>query len=174
MRKTMMVGCLAALFIGGCADSHKLLRQHAAGAPKLKPGSSVYVAMPRDGSYGDEVYRGSGNATAQVLFAAFSKHTQKVDVATSAQTRNAAMAAASAEGAQYLAFPSILHWEDRATEWSAIPDKVEVKIEVIEIASGKVLDAGVVSGKSGLATFGGDHPQDLLPAPTEEFVMSLY
>jgi hypothetical protein len=30
----------------------------------------------------------------------------------------------------YFVIPEILHWEDRATEWSGIPDKIEVKISI--------------------------------------------
>ncbi len=66
---------------------------------------------------------------------------------------------------EYLVYPTILHWEDRATEWSAIPDKVEVKIEVVEAATDRSIASAVIKGNSGLAAFGGDHPQDLLPEP---------
>jgi hypothetical protein len=69
---------------------------------------------------------------------------------------------------------TILHWEDRATEWSGIPDKVEIRIDVIESARGDTIDSAIVKRKSGLATFGGDHPQDLLPKPVEDYVASLY
>lgn len=75
---------------------------------------------------------------------------------------------------KYLVYPTILHWEDRATEWSALPDRVEVKIDLIETATGKLLDSVVIRGKSGLATLGGDHPQDLLPKPVDEFVSTLF
>jgi hypothetical protein len=51
---------------------------------------------------------------------------------------------------------------------------VEVKIEVIDPTSGETLTTGIVKGKSGLATLGGDHPQDLLPEPITEFVGALY
>jgi Domain of unknown function (DUF4823) len=75
---------------------------------------------------------------------------------------------------KYLVYPTILHWEDRATVWSALPDRVEVKIDLIETATGKLLDSVVIRGKSGLATLGGDHPQDLLPKPVDEFVSTLF
>lgn len=55
-----------------------------------------------------------------------------------------------------------------------IPDQVEVKIQIIQVSTGAVISSGIASGKSGVATFGGDHPQDLLPEPIEAFVSSLY
>jgi hypothetical protein len=70
--------------------------------------------------------------------------------------------------------PEILHWEDRATEWSGIPDRVEVKLLVLEAQGNKEIASIVISGKSKWATFGGDHPQDLLPEPIKQYVESLY
>ncbi|WP_428785404.1 DUF4823 domain-containing protein [Vibrio splendidus] len=35
------------------------------------------------------------------------------------------------------------------------------------------MKSGIIEGKSGLATFGGDHPQDLLSEPVSEFMASL-
>ena len=68
----------------------------------------------------------------------------------------------------------IVHWEDRATEWSLKSDKVEVKITVHDVARGRMLASAVVSGSSGLLTIGGDHPQDLLPEPMDSYVGSLF
>jgi hypothetical protein len=45
---------------------------------------------------------------------------------------------------KYLVYPTILHWEDRTTEWSALPDRVEVKIDLNETATVKLLDSIVI------------------------------
>ena len=73
-----------------------------------------------------------------------------------------------------MAIPEILHWKDRATEWSGIPDKIEVKLSVYESNSEKELASTVLSGKSKWATFGGDHPQDLLAEPLNKYIGTLY
>ena len=74
----------------------------------------------------------------------------------------------------YYVIPEILYWEDRATEWSGIPDKIEVKVSVYDGQSAKELASTIILGKSKWATFGGDHPQDLLPDPLNKYVESLY
>ncbi len=84
------------------------------------------------------------------------------------------LASARKVGAKYLAVPTILEWEDRATEWSGIPDKASIKLSIIDLETNSTLDSVIIKGKSGIATFGGDHPQDLLPKPTYEYVASLY
>jgi hypothetical protein len=76
--------------------------------------------------------------------------------------------------AKYYAVPEILHWEDRATEWSGIKDKLEIKLTVYEAARPAPVASTVLSGKSKFMTFGGDHPQDLLPALIGAYVQSLY
>lgn len=55
-----------------------------------------------------------------------------------------------------------------------IPDKVEVNVEVVNVRTGDVISSGVIKGRSGLATLGGDHPQDLLPEPVAELLSSVF
>jgi hypothetical protein len=82
--------------------------------------------------------------------------------------------AARAGGHDYLIFPEIKHWEDRATEWSGKSDKIEVRITIIDARTGDLVDSVDVRGKSRWGTFGGDHPQDLLAVPIEDFVAEAF
>jgi Domain of unknown function (DUF4823) len=75
---------------------------------------------------------------------------------------------------EYYVEPEILRWEDRATEWSGKPDKIEIKISVYNARLGTEVASSVLSASSKWATFGGDHPQDLLPEPLTKYVESLY
>jgi len=162
------------IFLAGCADSHQLIKLNSVASVKLNESGSVYVAVPTDGAYGSINYHGSGINTAQIIQSAFFRKVQHVEVAQKHEKISKAMEYAKNKNFEYLVVPTILHWEDRATEWSAIPDQVEVKIEIIELSSGRTIVSGIAKGKSGIATLGGDHPQDLLPKPIEEFVTSLY
>lgn len=162
------------LLLTACADSHQLIRENASSGIRFTPDDALYIAVPEDGIYGADTYQGSGKNTAQIIYSAFAKHTHLAEVGHFTQGFNETRELASKNGKKYLIYPTILHWEDRATEWSVIPDKVEVKIEIISGATGNAISSVVINGKSGLATFGGDHPQDLLPEPIEEFVSTLY
>lgn len=171
MRRILVAS--VALLLFGCADSHKIAPVTSA-PQKLSTTGSVYVARPEDGLYANREYSGSGRMTAQIVANAFAKHIDRTETGSRVETREEALASAKKLGATYLVLPQILHWEDRATEWSAIPDKVEVKLSVISAASNQSLAGAVISAKSGLWTLGGDHPQDLLPLPIEKFVKTLY
>ena len=161
------------LFVVGCADTHHVNRKDLAGV-RFSPQDSVFIATPEDGIYGEINYAGSGKQTAQIINAAFARHTSNTTVSNAVQAIGDASLAAREAGYKYLIYPTILHWEDRATEWSGIPDRVAVKIEIVEAQPNYLLGSVVVNGKSGLATFGGDHPQELLPEPIQAFVSSLY
>ncbi|MBQ4488863.1 MAG: DUF4823 domain-containing protein [Ruminobacter sp.] len=65
----------------------------------------------------------------------------------------------------YLIFGNINNWEDHATEWNGIPDRINIDIKLYDVASGNVLAEEHFMSSSKWATFGGDHPQDLLAKP---------
>lgn len=171
----LLFSVLSVLLVLGCADSHKLTRSSGSqSVVSLQPQASAYVAMPTDGRYGRTVYTGSGAMTAQVIASAFAPYLQKVSTSTKTEELEQAMASAKAGGFTYLFYPQILHWEDRATEWSGKSDIVAVKLSVLSTKTGELLDSVVIEGKSGLSTFGGDHPQDLLPKPMSQYAASLF
>lgn len=134
---------------------------------------SVVISQPTDGVYDTHTYSGSGRATADAVKAAFLRHSDNVTVFADCDDVTCLKANHSISRGYYVV-PQILHWEDRATEWSGIPDKIEVKITVYNAESNNRVASTIINGKSKWATFGGDHPQDLLPEPTNMFVSSLY
>jgi hypothetical protein len=171
MRFLAIIGIISFLF--GCADSHQLVRAGNT-TVKLEPSKNVYISIPHDGKYGQINYQGSGVNVSQIILTAFSKYSNTADTGHEYQSFEDALAYAKESGYGYLVFPTILEWEDRTTEWSGIPDAASIKIAIINTETGKTIDSAMIKGKSGLATFGGDHPQDLLPEPVEEYVGSLF
>ena len=49
----------------------------------------------------------------------------------------------------YLIEPKILHWEDRATEWSGKADRVKVSLQLYR--SGSLIGSALVKAKASLA-----------------------
>lgn len=165
---------LSLVLLSACADSTQLMRNGQGATRHLTATDSIYIAVSRNGSYGKEQYESSGLNTSQIIYAAFEKRLHGVEVAHDYQSFDDALKYAQSNNFTILVYPTVLHWEDRATEWSGLPDRVEVKLEVVEAKDGKAIDSVVIVGKSGVATFGGDHPQDLLPKPVEEYVAGLF
>ena len=172
MRSRLAV--LALLFlVAGCSSKYRV---DAYDGPqgKLPASASFYVSVPQDGAYGQEHYAGSGMMTANEAVASLSRHVGKVRRANVVEETPESLAAARASDCRYLFEPRILHWEDRATEWSGKPDRITLKLTVYEASDGAVVATTVTRASSKWATFGGDHPQDLLPVPIATFVDGLF
>ncbi|WP_151441926.1 DUF4823 domain-containing protein [Halomonas lysinitropha] len=158
--------------LSGCAASY---HQESIKKPdaKLDRNGSVSIAMPANGFYGSQEYQSSGRMTASAVRSAFSKVVNTTDIIPECQDINCMIQAHSATY-DYHVIPDILHWEDRATEWSGKPDRIEVKITVYGSQVTSEIASTTISGKSKWATLGGDHPQDLLSEPINAYVRSLY
>jgi hypothetical protein len=167
---------LLALFIAfglsACASTYK---QEVVTSPniKLERGKAVLIATPKNGAYDKKEYQASGRQTAIAVQSAFARFSDRV-VVSSRCSDLPCLQSEGAGGYTYFVVPEILHWEDRNTEWSGMPDRVEVKIVVADSRSNTEVASIVISGKSKWATFGGDHPQDLLPEPIKQYIESLY
>lgn len=159
--------------LSGCADTHQFTRATGKGLASTQQ-ASAYVGLPQDGRLGHIAYPGSGALTAQAVAAAFSPYIEKITVGMKTEDFAAAQQTAKAGEFMYLLYPEILHWEDRATEWSGRPDQAAVKLSVIDANTGEILDSAVVSGKSGMATLGGDRPEHLLPKPLADYASTLF
>ncbi|WP_097161062.1 DUF4823 domain-containing protein [Enterobacter sp. CC120223-11] len=162
----------AAVLLTGCSAKYTTnnIQNRSENLVRDEP---VVISVPADGAYEGHAYSGSGSATASAVRAAFLKHSDTVTVLDDCADITCLKSHSTTKRGYYVV-PQILHWEERATEWSGIPDQIEVKITVYDIASDERLASTILAGKSKLATFGGDHPQDLLPKPVNDYVNSLY
>ncbi|MDY0870880.1 DUF4823 domain-containing protein [Dongia rigui] len=158
----------------GCVSKYRL-DSYEAPVSRLGKQSTFYVALPADGQYSGTTYPQSGAATAQVISSTLQVHVDKVVIGTTpAEDLTAALKQAQQRGLSHVFLATILNWEERATEWSGIPDKITLKMAVYDAQTGKVVSSTVSSASSKWGTFGGDHPQDLLPEPIKRFVDPLF
>jgi len=119
------------------------------------------------------VYPGSGNDTALAVLAEVSKHGRGI-LGTAHQNHDTNIAKARDAGAVYLFEPTILHWEHRRTEWSGKPNRITLRMELYDTATGKLITDAVLESNSTWWTLGGDLPQDLLAKTIAPFVERVY
>lgn len=169
MKKIVLVAGIIAL--AGCSANYHSVNLKTS-TEKLAQNAPILIAIPKDGFYSTTIYHGSGQETASALQAAFARYSEKVNISSSCNEVDCLSKNSANEG--YLVVPQILHWEDRATEWSMKRDKLEIKISVYKASDTSLLSSTIISGESKLATWGGDHPQDLLSSPINGFISSLY
>jgi hypothetical protein len=158
------------ILLAGCVHTYEIEPVgHSGGNLNLPPAPSFFVAIPSDGQYGARTYAGSGRTVTQAIVLAISPHTREVGTAAEFASLAENLAAARSSGRDFLVQPTIVNWEDRATEWSGKPDRVSIRLELYDVSSGKNIDTVMISGKSKWATFGGDHPEELLQEPLESY-----
>jgi hypothetical protein len=146
---------LGTIAVSACARTH--ITKHTNAVAALHHNESVYVAVPQDGRYGDRVYTGSGQMVTRTVQRSFMPSVKHVEVGSEYENLETALASARNTSASYLVYPTILHWEDRATEWSGRRDKVEVAVTVYNVSSGEKISYATINGRSRLISFGGDH-----------------
>jgi uncharacterized protein YceK len=169
MRFILLIFTLTLL--SGCAATYKSTPLSET-ASKLERGTPVLIATPANGRFEATVYANSGTMTAMAVRSAFARFASTTSVSSGCEKLEC-LEKSHAGGNIYFVVPEILHWEDRATEWSGRPDRIEVKLSVFDTV-GQELSATIFTGKSKWATFGGDHPQDLLTEPLNQYVDTLY
>ena len=157
--------------LGACSskyrtDSHQLIQTAA-------PGSSFYIMEPQDGVFGHITYEGSGKMLSNEVQKQLAPYSQEIVKATEVENREQAFANAQSQNLDYLIDPQIMHWEDRATEWSGRPDRITIQYQAFDVNSKALLANTTLSASSKWATLGGDHPVDLLPQPTSNFIAVL-
>lgn len=142
--------------------------------PVLKSTSRIYVAIPFDASFKDNVALGSGKATAQAFQAAFLRYTRSVYLSRAPESLSEALENARRAKLDYVLYPSIQKWEDRATEWSGRRDRIGLKADLVDAATGQIAFSREIEGTGKWMTDGGDSPKDLLDTPAEQYVNSLF
>ena len=163
---------LGMMILAGCTAKYKTM-DVTTNTERLVKNKQVRIVQPANGTYESQVYSNSGLMTAQAVKTAFAHYANDVAVVQACATLDCAREQQPLNDGYYV-IPEILHWEDRATQWSGIPDKIEVKITVYNASGNNVLASTILKGSSKWLTFGGDHPQDLLAQPINGYVASLY
>lgn len=131
------------------------------------------VVTPADGSYGQTVYAGSGTNVLNAFDRALEKKGLHVVKSPHLTSLTDIFAEAGGHDCQYVIVPKISHWEDRATEWSGKADRMTISVRTYTVEDQKLISNAEITAKSSWLTLGGDHPQDLLQEPVDEYVETL-
>ena len=161
-------------FLAGCSATYQRIDITDQPNHKIPSNSKVLISTPEDGQYANKKYPGSGRMTSAEINSSFKRYSTQVEVTTDCTTVEECLLQAKKGGYKYLVFPEILHWEDRATEWSGKPDRIEIKVSTYEVQSEIVIYASILAGKGRWAIPGGDRPQDLLSEPILNYVSTLH
>ena len=121
MRRSLAVACVA--LSAACASTEVRRANRFDDLPPAGDDVAVRVAVPGDGSYDEKVYPGSGGIVAERIVDHLRERFTNVERGT-----------ADAGSVRVLEItPAILHWEDRATNWSGIRDRIRVELRLRDL-----------------------------------------
>ncbi len=168
---------VATLLLMGCTSTY--VSTQAGGteenSARLQESKSVLVTTPKDGSYKDKLYNGSGISVAQKTDTSFSRYAAHVTVYPSEfHSMKELNPKIAKEHYGYIVVPTITHWEHRATAWSGLPSRASIKLVVFDAQNGKEISSNVIEGKSASFTLLATSPEELLPGLIDNYVDSLY
>jgi len=168
---------LGAILMGGtigCQNTYHQTSEISPAQQPLKATNRIYVAIPEDAIYKNESVPNSGRRTALAITDAFQRQTKSVTLARVTEAFPDVMIHARDREADYVAYATILKWEDHPTEWNGIRDQLVLKIDLIEVATGSIVRTTTIDARGKVLTDGEAAPQDLLATPVDKFVRTLY
>ena len=171
-RYLMLLASFAVLT--ACRSTYQEKELTSAPPPILKSNSRIYVAIPFDATFKDEVIQGSGKQTAQAFQAAFMRYTRSVYTSKFPESLSEALEIARNGHMEYLLYPTIIQWEDRATEFSGRRDRLKIKVDLIDLSTSKVVFSREIEAVGKWMTDGGETPKDLLDQPAQQFANAVF
>ncbi len=178
MRKLLLVALLIVMAVAaGCTTRYTVTDATPPVTPKLERGQSVYVAVPKDGSFGDRTYADSGQQTATSLQAALTQYASLVLVGTQYEDPQAAMESATAKKARYVFVPVITNWVHRLSTLSAKSSGVSLTVTVYDLnregEDKRVLQKNLrVQGRN--VSFANQHPGEILKPLLAKFAAGAF
>lgn len=154
-----------ALLLAGCESSYKYAssdKRSLTGSARVQSNDILLLGMARDGVDGTKPMPGSGRTTTVIFAEALEKHTKRVITAPIPETLEDSLARARKSHCDYVFLVEILDWADRATEYTAVRDRLQLRLEIFETTGGRRIYSDTVSAKSPVMTDGSATPKDLI------------
>jgi len=164
----------AILLLPGCRHPASKINVAQVTGPKLSTKAVAYIAIPSDVFYKKELAVDSGRQTATVVRDTFAKYLRQAYIGRHVETFVEALETGRTHRCTYLVYLTVLKWEDHATEFTGVRDKVQIKIQVADVPSGDVLHSTILEAVGPWMTSGGATPGDILREPVGKYVASLF
>jgi hypothetical protein len=173
MKKIILfaIAVASAFLTSGCSASYQ-------GIYLNQPSNHVYtpsrflLVTPASGVYNNTVYPSSGPDVIAALTKELQRYTQSVAIIPVPVTIEQIFPQ-DLERTDYVIIPQILHWEDRATGWSFIPDRIEVRFDIFDNQR-RFIDSYLIQGRSAYIVWVSKQPNSLLAKPIRKMLTELF
>lgn len=138
----------------------------------LKNNKRIAITTSEDGSYGEKIYHGTGKTLSYEIREELRNYSNQITIFRDKENIDD-FADDELESFDYIVVPEILHWEDRSTEWSGIPDRISFSIEIYD-SQGRLLKSAKLQGKSRSMSMTSTDPEKLIKKPLSDFLRSCF
>jgi hypothetical protein len=168
-----ILALVCALCLAACASTVKTLPV-ASSQVIFSASDSFFVACSNNGMYNSREYPYSAAEVSNAVYNILLRHSDYVQKSDTIASRENALKDAKSKNLKYLVGIQILQWEDRVSSWLGVPDKVEIKLSIIDCADGKIVHSAVIEGEGPKYAFGNDYPQDMLGDAAGKYFEALF
>lgn len=165
---------IATLILSSCYPARRYVEPVPVQSDKLAVSrdDTVAIITPKDGGFSGHIYAGSGNVVAQKTLEYLRR---SIDESNIRLYRSEDEYTRSKENflVKYVIKPEILHWEDRATNWSGLPDVVKIDLYLVDAASSKNVNIIKFVATSSWWTFVNRAPDLMLDTSYEKSILKL-
>ncbi|MDH5755498.1 MAG: DUF4823 domain-containing protein [Nitrospinota bacterium] len=157
----------------GCVSANTSVDRLNTALVNFDKNFSAMVVQPADGGSLGKTYRGSGAKVAFEFARAMKPLVADVKISPNSSDNQSLFEDARKQNVRYLLIPQIMHWEDRATQWSGIPDRMEIQVELIDLVTGDTLDTSSISSNSSDVEFTDAPVGEMVRSAADRYFQSL-
>lgn len=162
-----------AILLTGCANTYSLVRQPKEGVPRVSIIDTFCIAVNGSSAAHDKTYTAVGLVLSDIIRSSLEEKGILPETESSYLSLYDALKSARAKDCDYIIYATIASWEDHSAVWDGVPNKAEIRISIIDAATGNSIDSAILGGKS-RRPFAGDLPQDLVAPPVENYLSGLF
>ena len=160
----------AAILMSGCSESYQSDFLHPQAA--MQPQTRFLIVTPEIGRYGDIDYPTSGVDVLTALIKELKIYSQSITTITIPVTIEN-IRDEDLQNYDYVFIPEILHWEDRATEWSFRPDRIEVRFDIYNNQR-EMVNSYLITGRGAYVEWSRKQPKSLLRKPIRDMLETFF
>ncbi|MSU61521.1 MAG: DUF4823 domain-containing protein [Pedosphaera sp.] len=172
-----LVSCAAAaaaLLTTSCRSTVRETTTSEITGARLNAKSAVYVGIPANAPGRKGPVLNSGQKAAELVRDAFGKCARQAWIGRKMEVFDDALETARNIRAQFLVYPTLIRWEDRATGWNGLPDKAEIKIQIADCATGDIIHSSIIKATGPTMSSGDETPAEILIEPVSKYAASLF
>jgi hypothetical protein len=162
------------LLFSGCSNGISYITPMINSDKKIviNQNEKIYIALSKNGIYKNQIYINSATAVSNNIYNILTSYTDKIEIAKVNETLEETITYAKQNNIKYIIYPTIMHWEDRATQWSGRLDRVSINILIYDVIQDKKLVYSNVNATTNINHIPrNDKPEELLLEAFSKFFL---